>query len=211
MIQVFEFSPLLAVALLLGFLIGVAVHEASHAFSADALGDDTPRRNGRITLNPAAHLDVLGVVIFAIAGFGWGSTPVSPHKMRGGVWGPVAVAAAGPASNLVIVLICAVVFVFAPVQDGFLRLLFSGIASINALLFVFNLIPIPPLDGASILYPFLPGSLNGLVQFMYQYGPQLLLLLFLLSFLPGVPSPFFFIQSLVGPLLAALNIPPPFG
>jgi len=209
MVFLFERDPLFAVSLMLGFLIGVVIHEAAHAFSADALGDDTPRRNGRITLNPAAHLDVMGLVFFAIAGIGWGSTPVNPRKMRGGIFGPVAVSAAGPISNLIVVFVCAALFFFAPpLRMGFTGLLIFGIASINALLFVFNLLPIPPLDGASILYPFLPRALSPFVQFMYQNGPVVLLGLFLLSFLPGVPSPFSFLFQLVRPLLLFLDIQP---
>jgi Zn-dependent protease len=212
MIFLFEQYPLYAVTLALGFLVGVVLHEAAHAFSADALGDDTPRRAGRITLNPAAHLDVTGLVFFVIAGIGWGSTPVNPRKMRGGRLGPVAVAAAGPLSNLLVVFVCGALFLVPALREGFVGLLIFGIASINALLFVFNLIPLPPLDGASILYPFLPRPLAPLVQFMYQYGPMVLLGLFLLSFLPGVPSPFFFLQRLTAPLLFSLGLyPPPLG
>jgi Zn-dependent protease len=211
MIFVFERNPLFAVTLFLGFLVGVAIHEAAHAFSADALGDDTPRRAGRITLNPAAHLDVMGLVFFAIAGIGWGSTPVNPRKMRGGRLGPVAVAAAGPLSNLLVVALCGALFLLPALREGFVGLLIIGIASINALLFVFNLIPVPPLDGASILYPYLPRPLAPFVQFMYQYGPQVLLVLFLLAFIPGVPSPFFLLYRLTTPLLLLLGIPPVVG
>jgi Zn-dependent protease len=209
MLSIFEQNPLYAVALVLGFLIGVALHEAAHAFSADALGDDTPRRAGRITLNPVAHLEVMGIVFFVIAGIGWGSTPVNPRKMRGGILGPVGVAAAGPTANLVVVFLCAALFFLVPpLREGLLGLLIFGIASINALLFVFNLIPIPPLDGASIVYPFLPRALSPFVQFMYQYGPIVLLGLFLLTFIPGVPSPFAFLQRLIEPLLLALRLYP---
>ena len=81
-------------AFLLGLVIGITVHEASHAASAYLLGDDTAYRDGRVTLNPVSHLDLLGSMMFLMAGFGWGKpTPVVPSKLRGGVFGPVAVAA----------------------------------------------------------------------------------------------------------------------
>src|SRR5919202_6039034 len=96
----FQQSPAAAVALLLGLVAGVVLHEAAHAYSAYLLGDDTAYRAGRVTLNPASHLDLLGSMMLLIAGFGWGKpTPVVPSKLRGGVLGPVAVAFAGPASN----------------------------------------------------------------------------------------------------------------
>ena len=97
-IPLFQSNPAAAVALLLGLVVGVVVHEAAHAYSAYLLGDDTAYRAGRVTLNPASHLDLLGSMMFLMAGFGWGKpTPVTTSKLRGGVLGPVAVAAAGPA------------------------------------------------------------------------------------------------------------------
>src|SRR4028118_1424490 len=97
----FESNPSAAVAFLLGLVIGITVHEAAHATSAYLLGDDTAYRDGRVTLNPVSHLDLLGSLMLLMAGFGWGRpTPVVPSKLRGGVFGPVAVALAGPTSNL---------------------------------------------------------------------------------------------------------------
>ena len=102
-------------AFLLGLVIGITVHEASHAASAYLLGDDTAYRDGRVTLNPISHLDVLGSLMLLMAGFGWGKpTPVVPSKLRGGVFGPVAVALAGPVSNLLIVAVCAALYLLPP-------------------------------------------------------------------------------------------------
>lgn len=213
MIFVLQSNPVFAVALFLGFIIGVWFHEAAHAFSAHYLGDDTPQRNGRITLNPFVHLDLLGTIMFLAAGFGWGWTPVTPANLRGGVWGPVAVAAAGPAANLVVLFICAGLAAVptlnlgldpsAPVSTG--AVMVYGVAATNALLFVLNLIPIPPLDGARILYPFLPRSLDDFVNFMNEYGPYIFLGLVVLTFFPGVPSVFGFLQYIYTPLLNALG------
>jgi Zn-dependent protease len=210
-LAVFQQNPAAAVALLLGLVAGVVLHEAAHAFSAYLLGDDTAYRAGRMTLNPASHLDLLGSLMFLMAGFGWGKpTPVVTSKLRGGVLGPVAVAAAGPLSNLLIVAACAALYLLPAFQSGYLQTIVLLVAFGNALLFVFNLIPIPPLDGAKVIFPFLPRSLSGFVDFMNQYGPMILLGLVLLTFLPVLPSPLSYILALVGPVLAAFGLPPIF-
>ena len=205
----FEQNPLGAVAFLLGILAGLVVHEASHAYSAYVLGDDTAYRLGRVTLNPAEHLDLLGSLLILMAGIGWGKpTPVTPSKLRGGIWGPVAVAGAGPASNLLIVVLCAVLYWLPPFGGEYLFTVVWYLALANGLLFILNLIPIPPLDGAAMFYPFLPRSLGGFVSFMYQYGMAILIGLVLLAiFLPAL-SPLNFILALVGPLFDLLGLPP---
>jgi Zn-dependent protease len=210
-LAIFQRDPAAAVALLLGLVVGVVVHEAAHAYSAYLLGDDTAYRAGRVTLNPASHLDLLGSMMFLMAGFGWGKpTPVVTSKLRGGVLGPVAVAAAGPLSNLLIVAVCAALYQLPPFQSGYLQVIVLLAAFGNALLFVFNLIPIPPLDGAKVIFPFLPRSLSGFVDFMNQYGPMILLVLVLLTFLPMLPSPLSYILVLVRPVLSAFGLPPIF-
>ena len=209
-LALFQQNPAAAVALLLGLVVGVVLHEAAHAYSAYLLGDDTAYRAGRVTLNPASHLDLLGSMMFLMAGFGWGKpTPVVTSKLRGGVLGPVAVAAAGPASNLLIVAVCAALYQLPAFQGGYLQIIVLLAAFGNALLFVFNLIPIPPLDGAKVIFPFLPRSLSGFVDFMNQYGPMILLGLVLLTFLPGV-SPLSYILAPIRPLLALFGLPPIF-
>jgi Zn-dependent protease len=208
-VVLFQQSPAFAVAVLMGFVVGIVLHEAAHAYSAYLLGDDTAYRAGRVTLNPASHLDLLGSMMLLIAGFGWGRpTPVMPSKLRGGVFGPVAVAFAGPASNLLIVALCAALYALPPFQEGYLKIIVVAVAFVNALLFVFNLIPIPPLDGAKVIFPFLPRSMGGFVDFMNQHGPTILLLLVLLTFLPGLPSPLSYILVLTRPILTAFGLPP---
>jgi Zn-dependent protease len=207
-LSLFERDPVAAVAFVVGILVGIVVHEASHASSAYTLGDDTAYREGRVTLNPAAHLELLSVLMIFLVGVGWGRTPVTPSKLRGGVWGQVAVAAAGPASNLLIVALCAVLFWLPPFGGEYLFTMVWFLALANGLLFILNLIPIPPLDGASIIYPFLPRSLDGFVSFMYQYGPMILLGLLLISiFLPEV-SPLGFVLALIRPVFDLFGIPP---
>ena len=208
-LSLFQSNPSLAVAFLLGLVIGITVHEAAHAASAYLLGDDTAYRDGRVTLNPASHLDVLGSLMLLMAGFGWGRpTPVMPSKLRGGVFGPVAVALAGPVSNLLIVAVCAGLFLVSVFRDpsSFLFILVAMVAFTNALLFVFNLIPIPPLDGAKVIFPFLPRALDGFVDFMNQYGPFILLGLILVSFVTNLPI-FSILLAPVRPLLTFFGLP----
>ncbi len=206
-LALFERDPSAAVAFLLGLVIGITVHEAAHATSAYLLGDDTAYRDGRVTLNPASHLDVLGSLMLLMAGFGWGRpTPVMPSKLRGGIFGPVAVAFAGPLSNLVIVTVCGALFLIPAFQSGYLFLVVVMTAFTNALLFVFNLIPIPPLDGSKILFPFLPRALDGFVDFMNQYGPMILFGLIIISFVTNLPI-FGVLLAPVRPILALFGLP----
>ena len=206
-LSLFQNAPSAAVAFLLGLVVGITVHEASHATSAYLLGDDTAYRDGRVTLNPISHLDVLGSLMLLMAGFGWGKpTPVVPSKLRGGVFGPVAVALAGPVSNLLIVAVCAILYLLPLFQSGYLQIIVLLMAFTNALLFVFNLIPIPPLDGSKVIFPFLPRALDGFVDFMNQYGPMILLGLILVSFLTRLPI-FGILLAPVRPLLAFLGLP----
>jgi Zn-dependent protease len=206
-LSLFQNAPSVAVAFLLGLVVGITVHEASHATSAYLLGDDTAYRDGRVTLNPISHLDVLGSLMLLMAGFGWGKpTPVVPSKLRGGVFGPVAVALAGPVSNLLIVAVCAILYLLPLFQSGYLQIIVLLMAFTNALLFVFNLIPIPPLDGSKVIFPFLPRALDGFVDFMNQYGPMILLGLILVSFFTNLPI-FGILLAPVRPLLTFLGLP----
>jgi Zn-dependent protease len=161
-------SALVAVAVFL--VVGFPVHEWAHAAMAYRLGDGTAKLFGRLTLNPLVHLDPLGSGILALSavfgGFfiGWAKpTPVNPSMLRHGRWGEALVAAAGPFSNLVLATLAAVVvriFVAAQLEPSpvleFVGLVITWFLVINISLFIFNLFPIPPLDGSKVLFAFLP-------------------------------------------------------
>jgi Zn-dependent protease len=184
-----------AVVLALLLLISLPFHEFAHALAAYRLGDSTARLFGRLTLDPRAHLDPVGalmltVTVLAGSGFGWAKpTPVNPVNLRYGKWGEGIVAAAGPLSNLVLATAGAIPlrFILATHMDVPYVIDVLGLfVFINILLMVFNLIPIPPLDGSKVLYAALDPQTAWRVRPMLdQYGPLLLLLLILLPSFGG--------------------------
>jgi Zn-dependent protease len=194
-----NFDPLTIILATIAFIFAIACHEANHAFVATALGDDTPRLAGRLTLNPMRHISPLGILTFVLMGFGWGWTPVSPWKLRPNPrLGSAMVAAAGPLANLALALVLTV-----PLRLGvglspeLHRFLVLAIV-LNLTLFVFNLLPIPPLDGFSFLVGVLPqGPANALKQ-LERYGVGILMALLILPSFIGINI----IGAVVDPLLA---------
>lgn len=180
-----------AIALLIGFTI----HEASHAWMAYRLGDDTAKRMGRLSLNPLVHLDPLGTIMALLMRFGWAKpTPVNPWRLRYGPRvGGALVALAGPLSNLLLAAVAAVAWRLAyarvsladisPLGYTFLFQVLGTIVVLNILLFLFNLIPLAPLDGNSILNGIVGARAARALAPLQTYGPQILMGLFLLSFL----------------------------
>jgi len=131
----------------IGLLIAVTIHEFSHAFVADRLGDPTPAAAGRLTLNPIAHLDPLGTLMIFIAHFGWGKpVPIDPYNFKNPRRDEILVSLAGPASNFILGSLIGFVYLFT----GYTNYIFYLVAIINFSLGVFNLIPIPPLDGSKV-------------------------------------------------------------
>ncbi|HKE99890.1 MAG TPA: site-2 protease family protein [Actinomycetes bacterium] len=179
LIQLFS-NPVNAIAIVVAFLLAVALHELSHALAATAQGDPTPRAAGRLSLNPLRHLDPFGTITLILVGFGWGSTPVDPRRFRSGRLGEVLVSLAGPATNLVLALATALTFRFAVPNDSFAFTLLVRFFQMNVILLVFNLLPIPPLDGSKVLIALLPPGQQGIARFLEQYGVYLLLGLVLL-------------------------------
>lgn len=162
-------------------LIGaITLHEAGHALAAELQGDPTPRFEGRLTLNPVKHMDPMGTIAIFLVGFGWGKpVPFSPRSMRSQRSGPAVVALAGPMVNVVLAFAGAIAYVaLDPPPGAFLR--FLGILiGLNSLLAVFNLIPLPPLDGSRILTLFLPPNRQNIVYFLDRWGFAILILLLL--------------------------------
>src|SRR5215831_701759 len=162
-------------------LIAVTVHELAHALVADRLGDPTARRLGRLTLNPLPHIDPLGALCFVLGGFGWAKpVPVNAQNLRHPVRDMTWVAAAGPISNFLVAfgaLILLSLLGRSGLLPDLLRVVISYIFSFNLLLGIFNLIPLPPLDGGHFLGYLLPPSAAGLVRMLEQYGMFILLLL----------------------------------
>ncbi|MGH2348927.1 MAG: site-2 protease family protein [bacterium] len=148
--------PYLAAAL----IVAATVHEFAHAYVADRLGDPTPRAMGRLTLNPLAHLDPIGSLMILLAGFGW-AKPVQINPAYFTDWrrDSILVALAGPLANVTLVFLLGLPFKLEMVEPGGMRSLLAWGLQINAMLAVFNLIPIPPLDGSKVLVGLLPPQL----------------------------------------------------
>ncbi|MHB1418579.1 MAG: site-2 protease family protein [Bacillota bacterium] len=161
-----------------GILLGLTFHEYAHGKVAAMLGDPTPAQQGRLTLNPIPHLDPLGTLLLLVAGFGWAKpVQVNPLYFRGDRRrGMMYVGMAGPLMNIVLAYLFAVLLRYIP-AGGPLEQVVFGVVSINIVLAVFNLIPVPPLDGSRILAGIVPKEQAGFIYKLESYGPFLLLLL----------------------------------
>jgi Zn-dependent protease len=194
-------SPGIAVAWLLAIVIALTVHEFSHALVGKWRGDKTAEREGRLTLNPMAHLDPIGALSFLLIGFGWAKpVPFNPYNLKNPKWDSVAIALAGPASN----------FLMAAIAALAIRLLVGGqiitelnllivflflLILVNLFLLFFNAIPVHPLDGSKLAFALLDQPQHARIrEFLYFRGPQILLFLVALSFF-GVFDPFSFITT----------------
>ena len=171
-------------------LFSVVIHEVSHGLMAYRLGDPTAKRLGRLTLNPFPHLDLFGSIILPVlslilGGFIFGyakPVPYNPLFLRDQKYGPAKVGFSGPASNLVLAIIFGLILRFLPpfLYQTSIPKLFTFIVSINLILAIFNLMPVPPLDGHWLLLSFLPDRFYRLKQMYSQYG---LLLFFVFLFI----------------------------
>jgi Zn-dependent protease len=186
-------------AIVVAFVVGIGFHEFSHVAVAYALGDTTGRDLGRLTLNPLRHLDPFGSLMLLLVGFGWGKpAPVNPYKLRPGpATGWAIVALAGPASNFLAAGVLAAIVKSGGLESvaiaggglarwaDFLLAVLVVTVDVNILLGVFNLLPIPPLDGYRVALRLLPTDLAASYQRIEQYGPFILMALFALPFFTG--------------------------
>ena len=197
MISILFSSPIAFLILALGLLISITIHEFAHAFTADKLGDPTPRSQGRVTLNPLSHLDPMGTILLLVVGFGWGKPVVfNPYNLKNVQRDTVMIALAGPASNIVLAFILALLLPWLP----FSAMIWQFVITINLALAAFNLLPIHPLDGSKILMGILPPQLSFEYQdIMNRYGIIILLALVFLPLNGGSP-----IDYLIRPLMNGL-------
>ncbi len=165
-------------------LIALAVHEFSHAFAAYSLGDNTAKDAGRLTLNPLSHIDLIGLLALIFVGIGWGKpVPYNPYNLKKGKWGSALVSLAGPASNLAMasasfgVLKILDVFTNLPPSNLLIQFLIL-LLFLNIVWMIFNLIPLPPLDGSKLLFAILaqPKYLK-IRQFLETRGPMILFII----------------------------------
>lgn len=171
--------------------MSVVIHEVSHGFMAERFGDKTARHAGRLTLNPLNHLDLFGSVLlpallYVTSGFvfGWAKpVPYNPDNLSNRRWGTMWVALAGVLANLLVAVFFSLIIRVAPMfgvdLPGSFYFITSSIVLVNLALMIFNLVPIPPLDGSKILFSVLPGSFYKVASFIEQYSLPLLIVFIL--------------------------------
>ena len=197
-------SPEAIVAVVLVLLIALPFHEFSHALAAYRLSDSTAKFMGRLTLNPLAHLDPIGSLLILVAGFGWAKpTPYNPYNLQGGRSGEAIVGFAGPASNLALAVAAAIPLRYILASDVSVPVevvtVLGYFLVINVALMIFNLVPIPPLDGSKILFAFMdPQTERQYRPVLEQYGFLILIAAMLLPILPGQETLITFVFRTIG-------------
>lgn len=200
-------SPLILLFSIIVLLLSMIIHEIAHGSVASALGDSTAKDSGRLTLNPLKHLDPLGSVLLPLLLlaitqgqgpiFGWTKpVPVNPYNFRDRKWGILKVAVAGPAVNFSIALVFGLIIRFFTLPASLL-ILFGIITIYNLAWGIFNLVPIPPLDGSHILFTFLSEKFRNLKVFLHQYGFLILFFLIFTGLLDWISPLAMIIYSLI--------------
>lgn len=189
-------------------LFSAIIHEYMHGWMADRLGDHTARNAGRLTINPIPHIDLWGsifipaIIYFSTAGafiFGYAKpVPFNPYNLRDQKYGGAKIAIAGPLANLTMAIAFGMVLRFAPVANSTLITLLASVVQINIILAVFNLVPIPPLDGSKVLAPFLPSRLQGKYEELEKYGFLLVLIFIFFGFTLVSPIINFLFRLIIG-------------
>lgn len=182
-------------------LIAITFHEYSHGKVASLLGDPTPEQQGRLSLNPFAHLDVMGTLMLLVVGFGWAKpVQVNPYFFRGDKQkGMMFVGLAGPVMNLVLAYLAAVGFNLtsaSTLASGLFPVFFQYLVWFNSMLAVFNLIPVPPLDGSKVLAGLVPREGAALIYKLESFGPLILILLLVTGVIGKILGPM--VRSVVG-------------
>ncbi len=182
-----------------GILFALTIHEYCHAWTANRLGDPTARLQGRLSLNPIAHLDLFGTICFVLAGFGWGKpVPVNPYNFKNPRKGDMLVSFAGPASNFISAFVLGIIFRLVyefGILPSYLNMMLLFSIRISLLLAFFNLIPLFPLDGSHILKGLLPYEYVASYENLSRYSPFILLGLVILGQQGGVSI----LGSILGP------------
>jgi Zn-dependent protease len=188
-----QISPLDAIFIIIIVVMSIVIHEVSHGYAAYIQGDTTAERAGRLTLNPLSHLDFIGsfivpLVTFLLVGipFGWAKpVPFNPYNLRNQRWGEAIVAAAGPASNFLIAIFFAILIRIAS-ANGAVGHAFVSVSAlvvlINISLGLFNLVPIPPLDGSKLLFSIIPFHYNQQFRRAYERYSLIILVVFIFAF-----------------------------
>jgi Zn-dependent protease len=180
----------LPIFIIIVLIFSAIVHEYMHGWMANELGDPTAKLAGRLTLNPLAHLDlwgsvVLPIVLYYTTGFIFGyakPVPYNPYNLRNPKYDPVKVALAGPLSNLVLAIFFGLFIRFVPLGNDLLAQLLGAIVQINLILFVFNILPIPQLDGSRVIFPFLPRPIQNFYVRAEAFGTMIALVFILVAF-----------------------------
>lgn len=161
LIQILFENPVLFLIIAVAIIFALVIHEFFHAWMAYYLGDNTAKDQGRLTINPLVHLDPFGTILLFIVGIGWGKpVPFNPYNLRNQKWGPALVALAGPASNFGLAVTVGLILRFAEISNPYFAFFLSFFVWINLILGVFNLMPVPPLDGSHIFFTLFPSLEN---------------------------------------------------
>jgi len=199
-------EPPFIIGTLIAVLIGMTVHEFAHNYVAHLMGDPVPAREGRLTLDPSVHIYWPGFIMFVLIGFGiLGSAPIAAHRMRNPRWGYLAAVAAGPFSNLLLAIVFAIPYRLIGGFPDTIQIVLFLIVFWNVLLFIFNLLPLFPIDGWHIVLALLPPDLAVSWQRNAQTTQYIFLGLILLSFFPF--GNFNILTTLIGePTFRIMNI-----
>ncbi|MFA6512331.1 MAG: site-2 protease family protein [Patescibacteria group bacterium] len=170
----FQNTPLFF-AIVFAFVVSISVHEFAHALTATQLGDPTAKNMGRLTLNPLSHIDPMGMLLVLFIGFGWGRpVPFNPLNLRNQQWGPAFISLAGPITNIAMMLLAGIALrIFGPSlgAENMLVYFLVFMVQLNLILAIFNLIPLPPLDGSKVLFGFLPSRFSHIQMTLERTGP----------------------------------------